>query len=114
MLFYKSSITLLTYSKIYCFQNKGLFVLSTNINNLSNFPMYLNLDFNILNNIFRSLLKKWTHIMVSWSTEKTSFYINGTSVGWSFHFPSRKEQVEPQNAKLFIGRDTMNSKKGLK
>jgi len=59
----------------------------------------------------RSLLKKWTHIMVSWNTEKTSFYINGTSVGWSFHFPSRKEQVEPENAKLFIGRDTVNSKK---
>merc|ERR1712096_158596 len=56
----------------------------------------------------RSLLKKWTHIMVSWNTEKTSFYINGTSVGWSFHFPSRKEQVEPENAKLFIGRDTVN------
>lgn len=45
--------------------------------------------------------------MVTWSKEETSFYINGTSVGWSFNFPSRRPQHKPQNPKLFIGRDTM-------
>jgi len=45
--------------------------------------------------------------MVTWNKNDIKFYINGTSAGWSFHFPSRKQQNEPKNPKLFIGRDTM-------